>query len=174
VLQWLGVVVMSWGLYWVWGYSGAASALATMHTLMGWSVVCLGWAQVLGGLARGTSGGPIPDNPAGDHYAMTAKRQWFERIHKLLGWIALLLSIVTILLGLWIADAPRWMLAGLLAWWSCLICAFVHLQRRGRCIDTYQAIWGPDPKHPGNQLTPIGWGIARPIINQYNTQETIK
>ena len=37
-----------------------------------------------------------------------------------------------------------------------------RLQRQGRCIDTYQAIWGPDPRHPGNRLKPVGWGVRRP------------
>ncbi len=38
---------------------------------------------------------------------------------------------------------------------------FVVLQRAGRCIDTYQAIWGLDPSLPGNRRRPIGLGIVR-------------
>jgi hypothetical protein len=42
----------------------------------------------------------------------------------------------------------------------------VSLQRAGRCIDTYQAIWGLDPDLPGNRRRPIGFGIVRrPITN---------
>ena len=37
----------------------------------------------------------------------------------------------------------------------------ITLQRAGRCLDTYQAIWGPDPAHPGNKRKPIGWGVSR-------------
>jgi hypothetical protein len=37
---------------------------------------------------------------------------------------------------------------------------WVTLQRRGLAVDTYQAIWGPDPQHPGN-ATPPGWGMNR-------------
>jgi hypothetical protein len=40
--------------------------------------------------------------------------------------------------------------------------AFARWQRAGRCIDTYQAIWGPDPAHPGNRRPPVGWGVRRP------------
>ena len=42
-----------------------------------------------------------------------------------------------------------------------LLMVAVRLQRAGRCIDTYQAIWGPDPCHPGNSRGVIGWGIRR-------------
>jgi hypothetical protein len=41
-----------------------------------------------------------------------------------------------------------------------IVCA-VRLERAGRCIDTYQAIWGPDLKHPGNQRLHVGWGMLR-------------
>ena len=42
-----------------------------------------------------------------------------------------------------------------------MVVACVVLQRRGRAIDTYQAIWGPGAEHPGNQRKPIGWGIRQ-------------
>jgi hypothetical protein len=47
-------------------------------------------------------------------------------------------------------------------WWALLGAAFARWQRAGRCIDTYQAIWGPDPAHPGNRRPPVGWGVRRP------------
>jgi hypothetical protein len=46
-------------------------------------------------------------------------------------------------------------------WWIALIGSGVALQRSGRCVDTYQAIWGPDPTLPGNRRKPIGWGVSR-------------
>jgi L-asparagine transporter-like permease len=92
---------------------------------------------------------------------MTRKRRVFEHIHKFVGWAALLASIATIVLGLFMTDAPRWMLAVMIVWWVGLALAFVRLQRQGRCVDTYQAIWGPDLKHPGNKIKPVGWGIRR-------------
>jgi hypothetical protein len=52
------------------------------------------------------------------------------------------------------------------AWWLMMAGAFVSLQRAGRCIDTYQAMWGLDPDLPGNRRRPIGFGIVRrPIMN---------
>ena len=62
-----------------------------------------------------------------------------------------------------VADAPRWMAVVLALWWLALLMLFVWLQLNERCIDTYQAIWGPDSRHPGNQRKPIGWGIRRPM-----------
>ena len=84
-------------------------------------------------------------------------------MHKGLGWAALLASVVVITLGLLIVDAPRWMALILGVWCLSLMAAFVRLQGAGRCIDTYQAIWGPDPAHPGNRVAAIGWGVRRPL-----------
>jgi hypothetical protein len=92
---------------------------------------------------------------------MTGWRRVFERLHKGLGWLAVLVAALAILLGLGLVDAPRWMALTLALWWLALVAVFVRLQRAGRCIDTYQAIWGPDPAHPGNRLKPVGWGIRR-------------
>ena len=92
---------------------------------------------------------------------MSRRRRIFEHVHKALGYGALLLSALTLLAGLWVADAPRWMWLGLMCWWLALVAVAVKLQSEGRCIDTYQAIWGPDPLHPGAGVIPIGWGIRR-------------
>jgi hypothetical protein len=46
-------------------------------------------------------------------------------------------------------------------WWLLMLGVFVWLQRDGRCIDTYQAIWGLDAELPGNRRRPIGLGITR-------------
>jgi hypothetical protein len=93
---------------------------------------------------------------------MTPWRRVFERLHKTLGWVAVAASAAVIVLGLVIVDAPRWMLLVLCLWWLAFVVVFVRLQARGRCIDTYQAIWGPDPAHPGNRVPPTGWGVRRP------------
>ena len=73
------------------------------------------------------------------------------------------LGLLSIVLGLLLANAPRWMALVLGAWWLLLACAAWRLQKAGRCVDTYQAIWGPDAVHPGNAKTPIGWGVCRPV-----------
>ena len=92
---------------------------------------------------------------------MSPRRQRFERLHKSMGWLAVGLSVAVLLLGLAVADAPRWMLLSLLVWWCALALCAALWQRQGRCLDTYQVIWGADPAHPGNRLRPIGWGVRR-------------
>lgn len=161
--QWGGVGVMSLGLVLAWGRGLQAGAAAGAHAQAGWVLAALGWLQACSGWARGSKGGPTDAVLRGDHYDMTPRRRLFERMHKSLGWLALGASIAVIALGLAAADAPRWMPALLAAWWLLLAAAAVRLQRSGRCIDTYQAIWGPDPSHPGNRLPPIGWGVRRPL-----------
>ncbi len=158
VFQWVGLALMSAGVWVMWGYAGGGSRAAAVHGVIGWVLLAAGWLQALGSFARGSSG--TPEEP-GDHYLMTKKRLVFERIHKFVGWSALLASVIAIVLGLVIADAPRWMLLTMIFWWGVLAIVFVRLQRKGRCVDTYQAIWGPDPRHPGNKLKPIGWGVRR-------------
>jgi hypothetical protein len=173
-------------LWWDWHrrlqYTGLASALGamvivfiharlitrleTLHAVLGWSVMALAAMQAVSAMLRGSKGGPTGERAAagdwrGDHYDMTTRRVVFEYIHKIGGSVAIILAACTVFLGLFAADAPRWMLIVILAWWGLLAAAAVTLQRRGRCIDTYQAIWGPDPVHPGNCLKPIGIAVRR-------------
>jgi hypothetical protein len=164
-LQWAGVLVMSVGVGLAWGQGGGANAAAQWHALGGWALVLLGWLQVAAALARGSKGGPSdPKAPdlRGDHYDMSPRRIWFERWHKGLGWLVLLAAWGLIALGLFLVDAPRWMALTLAAWWLALAGAAWHWQRAGRCIDTYQAIWGPDPIHPGNRRPHADSGLRRP------------
>lgn len=161
-LQWAGVAVMSLGAALVWQQGAGATPLARVHGWAGWGLVAAAWLQIAGGLTRGSKGGPTAEALRGDHYDMTPRRIAFERIHKALGWAALLAAVGVIALGLALVDAPRWMALALAGWWLALAVAFTHLQRRGRCIDTYQAIWGPGLQHPGNRIAPIGWGMHRP------------
>jgi len=125
---------------------------------------------VVGAWLRGTHGGPIdpftrkrrpPQQWPGDHYSMTRRRIAFEYVHKTAGYALLALTIVALLSGLIEADAPRWMPILLGIWWAVMLGIFAALQRAGRCIDTYQAIWGLDPALPGNRRRPIGFGIVR-------------
>lgn len=165
-LQWGGVLAMSAGVALAWWQAPASRAsgagAATWHATLGWSVVGLAWLQVAAGLARGSKGGPTDRQLRGDHYDMTPRRVHFEHVHKALGWGLLPLAGAVIALGLQAADAPRWMAVLLAAWWALLAALAWRWQRQGRCIDTYQAIWGPDPRHPGNRRPPIGWGVRRP------------
>jgi Eukaryotic cytochrome b561 len=165
VLQSLAFVLMLGGLAIIWNgqFFGRTSAehLAGVHRILGWGLVVAAGAQILGGLLRGSKGGPTDTQLRGDHYDMTPRRIAFEWMHKCLGWGALLLSIIAILLGLLIADAPRWMLAALCLWWLVLAALAWRWQLQGRCVDTYQTIWGAAPDLPGLSSLPIGPGIRR-------------
>jgi len=164
-LQWSGVVLMTLALGLVLARRGVPDAgpMALAHAWLGWLLAAAAWLQVAAGQARGSKGGPTAETLRGDHYDMTPRRVRFERLHKGLGWVVLLASVACIVLGLIVADAPRWMLIVLCLWWLALVAAFAVLQRAGRCVDTYQAIWGPDPAHPGNRRAPVGWGVRRPL-----------
>jgi hypothetical protein len=92
---------------------------------------------------------------------MTRRRIIFEHLHKGAGYLLLALTVWALCTGLIAADAPRWMPLALGVWWLAILAIFVALQRAGRCIDTYQAIWGVDPDLPGNRRCPVGLGIVR-------------
>ena len=60
------------------------------------------------------------------------------------------------------ANAPIFLWLVLGGWWALLILGFAYLQRMGKALDTYQAIWGPDPELPGNQREPIAFPGLKP------------
>ncbi|WP_299546347.1 cytochrome b561 domain-containing protein [uncultured Tateyamaria sp.] len=136
-------------------------ASMTLHNWLGYAVLVGAGAQVILGVFRGSKGGPTDTQMRGHHYDMTPWRRMFEALHKMIGYGVILLAVVTILLGLWKANGPVWMWLVLGVWWTLLVVLFVSMQRRGMAIDTYQAIWGTDPAHPGNQGPPPGWGVHR-------------
>lgn len=137
----------------------------SLHRWLGYGVLIGMIAQVLLGLNRGTKGGPTA--PAedgslhGDHYNMTPWRRMFEALHKSLGYGVLCLGALAIFAGLWEANGPRWMWIVLILWYGVFVCLFAALQKRGLAIDTYQAIWGMDPSHPGNRGPAPKWGMHR-------------
>lgn len=133
----------------------------SLHNWLGFVLIAFLAVQVLLGIFRGSKGGPTASDMRGHHYDMTPWRHVFEALHKSLGYAALALAVLVILTGLWKANGPVWMWGALALWWAGLIVAFVLLQRRGMAIDTYQAIWGANPEHPGNQLPHPGWGVRR-------------
>ncbi|MEL6298465.1 MAG: cytochrome b561 domain-containing protein [Pseudomonadota bacterium] len=153
--QYLGGLVVLGAVYLVWN-STTGSAEALWHRVFGWSVVAMAAVQFISGWLRGTKGGPTEPAPDGslhgDHYDMTPRRRAFESIHKSCGYIAIAIAVASILTGLWIVNAPTWMFATLTLWWITLIAAYTALHRaRFGTVSTYQAIWGPDPHHPGNR-----------------------
>lgn len=151
----------------------AAITTHNLHGTLGFGVLLLVCSQVVLGLLRGSKGGPDDRRSNGDlhgdHYAMTRRRRMFEQLHKSLGYLVLLLAAINILTGLWAVNAPRWMWLTIALWWGTLIWLSASLQQRGFAIDTYQAIFGPDPEYPGNQLPPAGWGMQRPAPRQINS-----
>ena len=175
--QYLGVGLMTAAVAVVWmdcsGGGGAEwpsrQSPMTRHALVGLAALAAGWMQIALGLARGSKGGPTdpgadPRDPRtwrGDHYDMTPRRIAFEWSHKILGYLALVLAVAAIVTGLVHADAPRWMFLVPAAWWTALLAWAVRMQRLGRNIDTYQAIWGPDSGHPGAKRRPTGFGVRR-------------
>ena len=161
-LNYTGVALVAVGLLIAWGHAGSSDLTAQLHGWLGWLLSAAAALQIAGGLLRGSKGGPTDAQARGDHYDMTPRRMAFERLHKRGGWLALVVAVAVIGLGLVVADAPRWMALVLTAWWLLLLAAFVALQRSGRCLDTYQAIWGPGVQHPGNRLPVSGWGVRRP------------
>lgn len=160
---------------------GAACALAFLargghrdhltggHDILGGLALLLLVIVGLQSMTRGSRGGPTHaqlrtlgpyHGVAGDHYDMTDKRQRFQHLHRWLGVTALVAVLLAALAGLW-RFAPRWVLLVTLLWWSALLWLAVRYERQGRCIDTYQAIWGPGLEHPGNRIPAIGWRHLR-------------
>jgi hypothetical protein len=161
LLQYTGVAFALIGL----GAAYRATArlpLDVVHVQIGLVVILLAILQIVSTWFRGSKGGPTgegadprrPETWRGDHYDMTLRRRLFEGWHKTCGWWAIILAPVAVLLGLDLLDWPFLLccLASVL-----LLCeaALVTLLARGaRGINTYQAIWGPDGRHPGNR--PLG------------------
>ena len=173
--QYLGGALMIVGL-WLIVWQPAEDSSVDLHGVFGWAVTVLAGLQFLSGWFRGTKGGPTDPRPdgslRGDHYDMSPRRRLFELLHKSCGYVALLVACGATLTGLWSANGPRWMWIAILIWWGLLIIVFIRLQKQGRAFDTYQAIWGPDPHHPGNRVTPGGLGAHRPDGQQDASDES--
>jgi hypothetical protein len=161
LVQSIGVLLMSIAVFLAFRKGQGSTLASQLHAWLGWSVCVAAWLQVVAGVFRGTKGGPTEPSMRGDHFDMTPRRVFFEWFHKSAGWISLAVAVPTIALGLVLADAPRWMPVLLALWWCTLFASSVRLQKQGRCVDTYQAIWGPDASYPGNQRPPIGMGVRR-------------
>ncbi len=146
--------------------SGQNPGEARWHPILGYLIMSLGALQIVSGIFRGSKGGPdevqCGGSLRGDHYDMTRRRLMFEFVHKTVGYTTLGLIVFALLTGLWAANAPNWMWLAIGGWQVLLLGIGVRLQRQGRAYDTYQAIWGPDPEHPGNARPKQGIGVVRP------------
>lgn len=135
------------------------------HFYLGWFLVIFACIHMTSGRFRGSKGGPTElaseGTLHGDHYDMTVRRKCFEYYHKYFGYVLLGGSIVGVITGMWIANGPIWMWIVMSCWWGVILVCFYSLQSRGMAIDTYQAIWGPNPDMPGSELKPIGWKVRK-------------
>ncbi len=148
--QYLGGLAMIAGFLMIW-WSGGSAGTAWLHRALGYCVLGFGALQFVAGWLRGSKGGPTDSALRGDHYDMTRRRILFEHVHRSVGYLAVATGAVTIMTGLWAANAPRWMPLALGLWWGLLIVAAIRLEAQGRHMSSYLAIWGPDPAHPGNR-----------------------
>lgn len=152
LLQYLGGLVVLSALALILLAPEDAYRQGWLHRSLGWLIIVLCVAQFLSGLLRGSKGGPDSSDPAGsiagDHYDMTRRRRVFEAFHRSNGYLLVLLSIGSVITGLATAMAPVWMLPLLVCWWLLCIALFIHLQRRGLYMGSYQAIWGPHVHPP--------------------------
>lgn len=130
------------------------------HAIVGIAALVMGVGQIISGVLRGSKGGPVSDNGIpnpphkvrGDHYDMTLYRRVFEVAHKNGGYISLALGFAAILLGVQHAGM-HWIVSVVFILWCCIITGkFVYLQKNGRWVATYHAIWGMDVRHPGNRM----------------------
>ena len=143
-----------------------AAGSAPVHRVLGYGVVGLAVLQGLSGVFRGSKGGPTDRSAdgslSGDHYDMTGRRLAFEVLHKVVGYLLLITATLCILFGLWAANAPIWMWLSICLCWLALAAAAAWIEVHYGSYDTYQAIWGPDPDLPGNQIRKQGFGTVRP------------
>lgn len=166
VLQYSAGILMVIGVWLIWDVSGQKQGVTVfLHHLAGWTTVGLCGVQYLAGWLRGSKGGPSEvarkGTIRGDHFDMTPRRRAFEYLHKSVGYVCLSIALLAVFTGLWITNAPNWMWLSLVLWWVFVIVFFVRLQSRWGAVETYEAIWGPDPDLPGNRHEPIGWGIRK-------------
>lgn len=172
IVQTLALILSIVGIWLIYTHmvpGTSLTKLSWLHRYLGWTVIGLCLIQFASGLLRGTKGGPTDERGQlrGDHYDMTPRRVIFEWTHKIAGYLALILGVSAILLGLWQANAPRWMWIAIAGWWVILLIAATIFQKRRMDVDTYQALWGPDPKHPGNRAeTPRVPGLRRIVNHQ--------
>jgi len=166
---WFGHLALQYGAglatlagVWLILYRSGGGEAGSLHARIGWVVLSFAALQFFAGWLRGSKGGPSEPTLSGDHYDMSRRRLVFEYYHKFAGYALLLLALLSLVSGMWLANALNWMWIALGVWWALIITAFITLQKRGWAFDTYQAIWGPDTSHPGNKRDPIGWGVTRP------------
>ncbi|WP_171179098.1 cytochrome B [Ruegeria sp. HKCCD8929] len=144
----------------VWSIPGVVVEFHAVHGIL---VLSLCFLQLLGAMACCSKGGPSdPGGMSGDHYDMTRRRLKFKRFHRSNGHVVLPLIVITILSGLWFANALCWMWFSVTLYSGVLCGITLLLQRAGCAFATFQTVWGPDPAFPRSQMAQTWWATARP------------
>ena len=146
----LAIILSTLGFYLMYNLMGF---VFTQHAIFGYITLFLMYLQGMIGYFRGTTGGDYP-HPRGkkwDHYHMTTRRIIFERIHKPLGYIALIFAFIAIFLHLAIVQV-YWQFFIIQFVITTIIIVLYILFFNKKRYTTYQAIFGLDAKHPGNQF----------------------
>ena len=129
-----------------------------VHSILGLTTITLGALQIVSAWFRGSHGGPnsahadqtVPSSLRGDHYDMTARRRWFEAVHKSLGFIALATAFAAVATGLSIVWLPA--LALLFSIFTGVwILVVIVGEAKGFRYDTYLANFGFGIQHPHNR-----------------------
>lgn len=129
----------------------------SLHAWLGGATIFFGTMQIIVAWQRGTHGGhnhstTDPSDPStwrGDHFDMTTRRRWFEAYHKPGGYFALFLALGAVVSGL----SQYWMPGIAMLFGIILLGVFalvVVLEGKGERHDTYEAVFGNHPDHPGN------------------------
>ena len=158
ILQYAGVAAATAGLAVAWRAAGSLDT-GLLHVQAGLVILAVAGLQIVSTWFRGNKGGPTeagadPRRPStwrGDHYDMTPRRRAFESWHKRCGWSSIVAAPAVLALGLSLYGWPRALCGLALALVLLQAAAIALLMRTSRRIGTYQAIWGPDPVHPGNR-----------------------
>ena len=175
VLQYGAVALSTTGLVVV--LSATGGRFDTLHGRLGLVAMTLAWLQVASAAMRGAKGGPTdrradPREPTtwrGDHYDMSRRRLLFEGWHKRAGWVAVALAGITILLGIDLAGAPVWLVLLVAGMQGGAVLVTIDSALRGRWVDTYAALWGPDPVHPGNRCNAA---LNRRVLRRHHARSS--
>lgn len=166
LFMWWGMHI--WSLYTAMTLSllGAAIAIyvsggfsGSLHAWFGGGTVLFGSLQIIAAWYRGTHGGPNhvnsdqddPDSWRGDHFDMTPQRRLFEAYHKTGGYFAVMLALGAVTTGLmqfWMPWIAALLVLILLGGFALVVFAEITGQRH----DTYKAVFGNHPDHPGNKM----------------------
>ncbi len=151
-LQWAGAAVAALGFWLIYDALDQEIDWAVAHVRFGLAALALCAGQIVSSGLRGSKGGPTgefadPADPLtwrGDHYDMTRRRRLFEGWHRTFGYVSMALACCAVWTGASLAFPAAWPAALMVAALAGFAAAFARLTRKGRRVDTWLAIWGPD------------------------------